>query len=196
MFFSIIALSLASSALAAPAGSAPVVFKGLAVTPTAVTPTAYPAIPTAGTIAHAPLNGTNELLPEGNIKWMGQIEQGGPMINITGTHYEVRMKIRDMNPYWQQPGYVFPNDTTEALVDYTQSAADLEKRSTQRDPWSYCQDRNKPRAQAKATRANIDYLRTHYGNAYCGVAPRQCGRFSCSWNSAVLLCSKYTSDPD
>jgi len=175
MFFSLLALTLASSAIAVPAGTTPSIIKGLQVAPTA-----YPS----GATVHAPVNATNELpLPEGQIKWIGQIEENGPNVTLTGTHYEVRMKIRDLGAYWQQPGYVWPNDTL------AEDAAELETRSTQRDPWSYCNDRNKPFAQAKATRNNIQYLRTHYGNAYCGVNPHQCGRFSCSYNAAILLCN-------
>lgn len=36
---------------------------------------------------------------------------------------------------------------------------------------------------------NIDYITKHYGNGLCEALPHSCGRFSCSYNNAIVMCN-------
>lgn len=142
-------------------------------------------------------------LPEGPIKVMLELEKGaGHTHNITGKHHEVIAHIKRLNPWWHRES-TYKNATSEQIMNGSlhgyaphhswleanghSNLTDLEKRSNRFDQkcnWPYW-----PWAQWGREQTNVAYLTSHYGNAMCGVGPRTCGRFSCSYNAAILLCN-------
>jgi len=149
-----------------------------AVKPTMVTGYAHGILPT-----------------EAPIRWSGELEKGGPVVNITGTHHEVTAKIKSLQPWWHREG-VYENATHEAVMNgslpgyepheqYANSS--IAKRSNRFN--QVCNNVLYPWANYGTEETNVAYLTTHYGNGMCGVAANSCGRFSCSYNAAILFCN-------
>jgi hypothetical protein len=139
---------------------------------------------------------TNGVLPTlAPIRWSGELEKGGPIVNITGSHHEVTSRIKELAPWWHREG-IYENATHEAVMngslhgyepheEYANST--IAKRSNRFN--QVCDNIDYPWANYGREEQNVAYLTSHYGNGMCGVAANSCGRFSCSYNSAVLFCN-------
>jgi len=129
-------------------------------------------------------------LPLGDITWAAPSEHGN--ISFTGRHTDVIAQISDLHPRWQSNQTYFHeliNSTHAALTAETA----LAKRSNRVN--QYCSQWGTGFWETSGVTTQVDnlsYMLQHYGTGMCTVGARTCGRFSCSYNAALLLCSTYT----
>jgi len=130
-------------------------------------------------------------LPLGPITWTAPKEHGN--VNFTGSHADVIAKIGHLKPQWQT------NQTyLHELINSTHAALaaehGLHKRSNRVN--QYCSQWGTGFWETSGVTTQVDnlnYILQHYGTGMCTVGAKTCGRFSCSYNNALLLCSTYTS---
>jgi len=137
------------------------------------------------------------LPPLAPIKWIGELEKGGPTVNITGSHHEVTAKIKSLQPWWHREG-TYNNATYESIMngslhgyepheEYATANSSITKRSNRFN--QNCFNQLYPQANWGREATNVQYLTTHFGNGMCGVAANSCGRFSCSYDNSILFCN-------
>ena len=125
-------------------------------------------------------------LPIGDITWTAPSELGN--VSFTGSQSDVIAHIASLVPRWQS------NETyLSELVNDTHAAfagSALQKRSNRVS--HYCSQWGTgffQVSQVARQMDNLNYILHHYGKGTCTVGARSCGRFSCSWNNALLMCN-------
>ncbi|KAB8074372.1 hypothetical protein BDV29DRAFT_124239 [Aspergillus leporis] len=112
-----------------------------------------------------------------DIEWEVQVTAGGPTVNVTGTIEEVYAHLKTLNPDFENE---FPpadhNDAIKARgAAYTVSNY-------------FCQGRW-PGCSWGRIQEGIRYLNGVPGRPSNGPGPGNCGRVSCSYNSAIWWCN-------
>jgi len=131
-------------------------------------------------------------LPLGDITWTGQLHHGGPNVSFTGRHHDVADKIRASNPHWLANNATL--DFSHLLNASHPNSSSLEKRSNRvsqacwqnifmKGPLGHNQ------ADSTAISTGLYWMSSHFGGGTCSVGPKTCGRFSCSYDSATLMCN-------
>jgi hypothetical protein len=145
----------------------------------------YSTILAIATISSAAAVPSTHSLPQplAPIKWRGQLEKGGPWVNFTGQHHEVIAQIKAQNPWWQREGA----NASIIMEHHVKEHGHLEKRSNRVN--QICDSKFFEPANAKAEENNANYITSHFGNGLCAADGHSCGRFSCSYDSSILLCN-------
>ncbi|KAL5324510.1 hypothetical protein ACEPPN_009056 [Leptodophora sp. 'Broadleaf-Isolate-01'] len=105
----------------------------------------------------------------------------GVSLNHTGSIQEIFSKLAAENP-----SLVIPEVNTTSNHPSSHSLIERNKRNTECFP---IPGTNWPKADSNCIWEGIDYLRK--GAPFCWVNAHTCARISCSWNSAIYLCSDY-----
>jgi hypothetical protein len=118
------------------------------------------------------------------IMWTAPAEMGN--ISFTGTHAEVQAKIAALKPIWQTNATHLARMVARGAEDATMELH-LRKRSDRYN--QYCSQSQFGFASYNVAVGNYENVYRTYGNGLCGAAPRTCGRFECSWDSALVMCN-------
>ncbi|KAK4231899.1 hypothetical protein QBC38DRAFT_450753 [Podospora fimiseda] len=128
-------------------------------------------------------------VPEGygivDIEWEVETTPGGPNITLTGTAEQVHAQLVKINPNWDEE-FAPIIDKRSAEFDNSLKARALDKRD-----WIKC-GAGHSAARQGAIETGVAYLRTLSGSASRGPGPRNCGRVSCSYDSAIWYCNDNT----
>ncbi|KAJ4250994.1 hypothetical protein NW762_011644 [Fusarium torreyae] len=126
-------------------------------------------------------------------EWEVEVTPGGPKTILHGTVEEVHKKLVKLNPNWDEE---FFNTTASELSElgsgfelFTRDFQDIPDFAKDWDaPRSYC---GGPWGEASVERIldGIGYLERWPGKPKNGPGPGNCGRVSCSWNSAIWWCN-------
>lgn len=118
---------------------------------------------------------TYEIRNLGHLTWVGPAFPGGENVNVTGTVPEIVEQLKAMNPNFEPP----KTQTTE--------------RSTNPPVKVLCNDYGS--ISFAALQNGITYLDSLGGGLACnGPGPGNCGRISCSYNTAIWWCNDNPSD--
>ncbi|KAK3997918.1 hypothetical protein QBC44DRAFT_303042 [Cladorrhinum sp. PSN332] len=140
----------------------------------------------------ADTSGTGSVIPAGfnivELSWEVETTPGGPKVILNGTLEQAHEKLVEINPNWNaeylEPVIADQNaEAKSAARSVTGDVASLQKRD-----WTECKTRGGG-AQTAAIRDGISYLRGLSGEARNGPGPRNCGRVSCSYSSAIWYCN-------
>ncbi|KAF7179670.1 hypothetical protein CNMCM7691_008719 [Aspergillus felis] len=111
-----------------------------------------------------------------DIEWEVQVTAGGPTVNVTGTIEEVYAHLKTLNPDFETEFPPVAHDAIEARgAAYTISGLSCQGR------WAGC--------SWGRIQDGIRYLNGVPGRPSNGPGPGNCGRVSCSYNSAIWWCN-------
>ncbi|GIZ36750.1 hypothetical protein CKM354_000021700 [Cercospora kikuchii] len=109
------------------------------------------------------------------MQWEVRAFSDGPLIPMNGTVQEVVVKLRDLNPQFDE-SIALDHDAPQKRAD----AAAVSHACYSR--WDYL-------AATKYINDGIRYLRNIRGSPRIGPGPGKCSRVSCSYNSAIWWCN-------
>ncbi|KAK0739492.1 hypothetical protein B0T21DRAFT_436378 [Apiosordaria backusii] len=116
-------------------------------------------------------------------------DPNGATVTVTGTIQEAIVKMEASYPGW--------NATFQARVPPPSTdAASLISAAAAEDPESYNCKVKWDEAGQLSILWGVEYLRTLTGTAKNGPGPGNCGRVSCSWNSAIWWCNDNDQDKE
>jgi hypothetical protein len=128
-------------------------------------------------------------VPEGygveTIEWDVQVTPNGKFVTLNGTLEEVHAELLELNPRWDED---FLTDETEDEIN------PLAKRTDFYGSKTVCQKFGSS-ARFTPIQNGIKYLRGVKGNPRAGPGPANCGRVSCSYNSAIWWCNDVSHPP-
>ncbi|GAM35627.1 hypothetical protein TCE0_017r04105 [Talaromyces pinophilus] len=112
-----------------------------------------------------------------DIEWEVQVTAGGPTVNVTGTVEEVYAHLKTINPDFETefPPIDHKNSIEARAADYSVSSYFCQGR------WAGC--------SWSRIQQGISYLDGVPGRPSNGPGPGNCGRVSCSYNSAIYWCN-------
>jgi len=142
-----------------------------------------PAIVSAAAAATVPDVSKLPIVP---FKWHGVLEEGGPVVTLEGNHLDIHNTIQRANPSWLHDNSTHIGVVAHNITDTIAKRSNRVNQACNQDIFTTYNDNHWGRASA--IRNGIDYIRG-FGNAQCEVMPKGCSRFSCSYNSAILLCN-------
>ncbi|KAK1778640.1 hypothetical protein QBC45DRAFT_451462 [Copromyces sp. CBS 386.78] len=115
--------------------------------------------------------------------WEVETTPGGPTVNIAGTVQDVYEQLEKVNPNFVSDfGLDDPDNSTSLAAPVESRAYYIE--AIHCDYFEY--------ATASAIREGIKYLNGVPGKPSNGPGPGNCGRVSCSYNSAIYWCNDNT----
>lgn len=129
-------------------------------------------------------------LPLADISWTAPPSMGN--ITFTGPHHDVEAKIAALVPRWQS-NETFYRELVNLTLPVATAEGDLSKRSNRVN--QYCEQygwNDEAVTTVSISMDNLKYVLNHYGTGACTVAPKSCGRFSCSYDSSIVMCSKFS----
>lgn len=112
------------------------------------------------------------MIPE----WEVEVSPGGPTVILKGTIEEIRKELLKLNPTWDTD-YLKPKPSPKLARRFDFS----------RDKY-VCRGRW-PQCSADSIQDGINYLRGVSGQPTNGPGPGNCGRVSCSYDSAIWWCN-------
>ncbi|KAI3587790.1 hypothetical protein IWW34DRAFT_876110 [Fusarium oxysporum f. sp. albedinis] len=133
----------------------------------------------------APIEGYGVVVPE----WEVEVTSGSTTV-LEGTIEEIHEELLQLNPNWDE----------EYMSNFTQAAADTEKRDSDKHLFGRtnfngakytCRGRW-PECHPAPIVRGVEYLRYVQGNPKNGPGPGNCGRVSCSNNAAIWWCNDCT----
>lgn len=120
-------------------------------------------------------------------EWEVEVSPGGPLVNLSGTIEEVHTELLKLNPDWDT--HYLAEKETRGIADTTSS---IQKRSF--DLSSYFCGGRWPACLWAEIRHGVSYLRGVQGRPVNGAGPGNCGRVSCSYDSAIWWCNDVSSN--
>ncbi|OAQ72120.1 hypothetical protein VFPPC_00169 [Pochonia chlamydosporia 170] len=143
-----------------------------------------------GLCAESPIQGYSIV----DLEWEVEVSPGGPMQTFTGPIEKVVSELVKINPTYLQD-YKIPNATEARMnrANNPRSVDGFEQRSSleARDKFGFtpsCTHRWTP-CDAWIISDGVIYLRGVKGKPKNGPGPGNCGRVSCSYNSAIYWCN-------
>ncbi|KGO38353.1 hypothetical protein PEX1_068910 [Penicillium expansum] len=115
--------------------------------------------------------------------WEVETKPGGPKVILNGTVQEIYAELININPTYDLDFAAMP---AQAIVDTNNETSHLHKRLD-----VTCN--NYDQAISSRIKEGIRYLRGVNGKPSNGPGPGNCGRVSCSYNSAIWWCNDNTS---
>ncbi|KAK3988720.1 hypothetical protein QBC44DRAFT_370765 [Cladorrhinum sp. PSN332] len=134
----------------------------------------------------------SEILPDyptrGPVRWMGKATPDGPTIIVSGKSLpDIKEIIEDQNP---TANFTIDPEPDASHGRFTHTASSTGALADDDD--IVCQDPSvdarKYKTRGKAIREGIRYLESK--STMCRLAPRECQRVSCSWNSGIYWCNE------
>lgn len=116
---------------------------------------------------------------------MVKAHPGGPTMNVTGTIQQVFDALDKANPNYRKDFGIADHTGSSVLAATSEAAPAYEVERIECDVYDY--------ARKDATRDGIKYLRSVPGTPANGPGPGNCGRVSCSYNSAIYWCNEVSS---
>lgn len=126
----------------------------------------------------SPIDNYGVIIPE----WKVEVSPDGPIVILPGTIEEVHETLLELNPDWDIDYSAYfdtPRSTLAKRYDFS------------RDEY-FCRDRW-PECSADAIETGVNYLRGVPGAPVNGPGPGNCGRVSCSYDSAIWWCNDVSS---
>ncbi|WXC44252.1 hypothetical protein QX201_003989 [Fusarium graminearum] len=133
----------------------------------------------------APIEGYGVVVPE----WEVEITPGGPTTVLNGTIEEVHDELLQLNPDWDEE---YAGNSTDSELTERDSGFELFGRTDFSDAEYHCGGRW-PKCRTTFVNQGISYLRRTKGKPTNGPGPGNCGRVSCSFNSAIWWCNDNAS---
>ncbi|RAK78812.1 uncharacterized protein BO72DRAFT_457416 [Aspergillus fijiensis CBS 313.89] len=120
--------------------------------------------------------------------WEMETSPGGPTVILSGTVQEIYAELIKINPTYDGDFAELAANNTLAAENHvdTSSSSSLHKRND-----VTCN--NYPQAIRRRIEEGISYLRGVSGQPRNGPGPGNCGRVSCSYNSAIWWCNDNTA---
>ncbi|KAF6802043.1 hypothetical protein CSOJ01_11865 [Colletotrichum sojae] len=131
--------------------------------------------------AAAPVEGYGVFIPQ----WEVQATSGGETLLLSGTVEEVRAQLLEINPEYEASFGLNSTAPNKAVMEDTLQRDDVFKNAPVNCEGFEGADRD---AIARGAR----YLMDVSGKPANGAGPNNCGRVSCSWNSAIWWCNSDT----
>ncbi|KAK3397670.1 hypothetical protein B0T20DRAFT_453742 [Sordaria brevicollis] len=116
-----------------------------------------------------------------DITWKVKAHPDGPSMNVTGTVQQVYAALDKVNPNFRKDFGIGNESNNSVLAMTTESNSNYELQSLACDVFDY--------AQRTATQDGIKHLNSVPGAPSNGPGPRNCGRVSCSYESAIYWCN-------
>ncbi|KAF5540313.1 hypothetical protein FPHYL_12086 [Fusarium phyllophilum] len=129
----------------------------------------------------APIEGYGVVVPE----WEVEITPGGPATVLNGTIEEVHEELLQLNPDWDEE---YTGNSTESELTERDPSFQLFARTDFSDSEYHCGGRWL-KCRTTIINQGISYLRRTKGKPKNGPGPGNCGRVSCSFNSAIWWCN-------
>ncbi|RGP76820.1 hypothetical protein FLONG3_5063 [Fusarium longipes] len=130
----------------------------------------------------APMERYGVIIPE----WEVEVTPGGHKTVLRGTVEEVHEELRKLNPDYDEQ---FINNSTASELSERDSDTDLVRRTDFSGSKYHCRGWLKT-CKTWAIRSGIETLRHVKGKPKNGPGPGNCGRVSCSYNSAIWWCNQ------
>ena len=111
-------------------------------------------------------------------EWEFEVSPGGPTVRLSGTIQEVHKELLKLNPDWDKSYLKHPSTHGSTLAKRLDFSRD---EYLCRDIWATC--------SADAIENGVNYLRGVPGAPANGPGPGNCGRVSCSHDSAIWWCN-------
>lgn len=118
-------------------------------------------------------------------EWEVEITPGGPTTVLNGTIEEVHDELLQLNPDWDEE---YAGNSTDSELTERDSGFELFARTDFSDAEYHCGGRW-PKCRTTFVNQGISYLRRTKGKPTNGPGPGNCGRVSCSFNSAIWWCN-------
>ncbi|KAM0388309.1 hypothetical protein ACHAO7_010545 [Fusarium culmorum] len=129
----------------------------------------------------APIEGYGVVVPE----WEVEVTPGGPTTVLNGTIEEVHEELLQLNSDWDEE---YAGNSTDSELTERDSGFELFARTDFSDAEYHCGGRW-PKCRTTFVNQGISYLRRTKGKPTNGPGPGNCGRVSCSFNSAIWWCN-------
>ncbi|KAJ4205006.1 hypothetical protein NW759_014672 [Fusarium solani] len=131
----------------------------------------------------APIEGYGVVVPE----WEVEVTPGGPTTVLNGTIEEVHNELLQLNPDWDEE-YIGNSTADAGEINERDAGFRLLARTDFSDAAYRCGGRW-PKCRTTFISQGIYYLRSVKGKPRNGPGPGNCGRVSCSFNSAIWWCN-------